>query len=168
MEPIQINVSVNIGVTTELAEFLTMMLNRNQGAPCPATVPEEKKEVVVEAPAVINPEPAEPEQPATAAEPTPPASVEAPPVKELTEVDVREAMDKCRKRIEGEDYKENTSSEGYKKWHRQLTSWFKNTSAALGAEKPSALPDHESRAAFIKMCEEVTTEGDKLTTQAPS
>lgn len=146
MEPIQINVSVNIGVTPELSEFLLMITNRNQGAPCPATVPEEKKEVVVEAPAVINPEPAEPEQPAPFEEPT---------VKELTEVDVREAMDRCRKRIEGEDYKENTSSEGYKKWHRQLTSWFKNTSAALGAEKPSALPDHDSRAAFIKQCEEV-------------
>lgn len=162
MEPIQINVAVNIGVTPELSEFLSMITNRNQGAPCPATAPEEKKEVVVEAPAVINPEPA----PAPA-EPEQPAPVEATPVKELTEVDVREAMDKCRKRIEGEDYKVNTSSEGYKKWHRQLTSWFKNTSAALGAKKPSALPDHSSRAAFIEMCEEVTTEGDKLITNVP-
>lgn len=158
MEPIQINVAVNIGVTSELAEFLSMIMNRNQGAPCPATVPEEKKEVVDEAPAVINHAPAEPERPEPFGEPT---------VKALTEVDVREAMDMCRKRIEGEDYKENTASEGYKKWHRQLTSWFKNTSAALGAEKPSALPDHESRAAFIKMCEEVTTDGDLLTTRVP-
>lgn len=158
MEPIQINVAVNIGVTPELSEFLSMLLDRKLVTPCQAREPEEKKEVVVEAPAVINPEPAEPEQP---------APVEAPTWKELTEVDVREAMDRCRKRIEGEDYKENTSSEGYKKWHRQLTSWFKNTSAALGAEKPSALPDHDSRAAFIKLCEEVTTEGDKLTTNVP-
>lgn len=158
MEPIQINVAVNIGVTPELGELLSALLDRKQVTPCPAREPEEKKEVVVEAPAVINPEPAEPEQPVPLGEPT---------VKELTEVDVREAMDRCRKRIEGEDYKENTSSEGYKKWHRQLTSWFKNTSAALGAEKPSALPDHDSRAAFIEMCEDVTTEGDKLTTKAP-
>ena len=157
MEPIQINVAVNIGMSPELSEFLSMLLDRKQ-VTCPARVPEEKKEVVVEAPAVIYPELAEPEQS---------APVEAPPVKELTEVDVREAMDRCRKRIEGEDYKENTSSEGYKKWHRQLTSWFKNASAAHGAEKPSALPDHESREAFIKMCEEVTTEGDHLSTQAP-
>ena len=158
MEPIQINVAVNIGMSPELSEFLSMLLDRKQVTPCPARVPEEKKEVVVEAPAVIYPELAEPEQS---------APVEAPPVKELTEVDVREAMDRCRKRIEGEDYKENTSSEGYKKWHRQLTSWFKNTSAALGAEKPSALPDHDSRAAFIEMCGDVTTEGDKLITIAP-
>lgn len=158
MEPIQINVAVNIGVTPELSEFLSMLLDRKQVTPCQAREPEEKKEAVVEAPAVINPEPAEPEQP---------APVEAPTWKELTEVDVREAMDRCRKRIEGEDYKENTSSEGYKKWHRQLTSWFKYTSAALGAEKPSALPDHDSRAAFIEMCEEVTTEGDKLNIKAP-
>lgn len=158
MEPIQINVAVNIGVTPELSEFLSMLLDRKQVTPCQAREPEEKKEVVVEAPAVINPEPAEPEQP---------APVEAPTWKELTEVDVREAMDRCRKRIEGEDYKENTSSEGYKKWHRQLTSWFENTSAALGAEKPSALPDHDSRAAFIEMCEQVTADGDKLTTNVP-
>jgi hypothetical protein len=157
MEPIQINVAVNIGVTPELSEFLSMLLDRKQVTPCQAREPEEKKEVVVEAPAVINAEPAEPEQP---------APVEA-PAKELTEVDVREAMDRCRKRIEGEDYKENTSSEGYKKWHRQLTSWFKNTSAALGADKPSALPDHDSRAAFIEMCEQVTADGDKLTTNVP-
>lgn len=158
MDPIQINVAVNIGVTPELGEFLSALLDRKQVAPCPAREPEEKKEVVVEAPAVINPEPAEQEQP---------APVEAPPVKELTEVDVREAMDKCRKRIEGEDYKENTSSEGYKKWHRQLTSWFKNASAALGAEKPSALPDHESREAFIKMCDDVAVIDGKLTNTIP-
>lgn len=162
MEPIQINVAVNIGVTPELGELLSALLDRKQVTPCQAREPEEKKEAVVEAPAVINPEPA----PAPA-EPEQPAPVEATPVKELTEVDVREAMDRCRKRIEGDDYKENTSSEGYKKWHRQLTSWFKNTSAALGAEKPSALPDHYSRAAFIEMCEDVTTEGDKLTTNVP-
>lgn len=148
MEPIQINVSVNIGVTPELSEFLSMITNRNQGAPCPATQPEEKKEVV-----------AEPEQP---------APVEAPTWKELTEVDVREAMDRCRKRIEGEDYKENTASEGYKKWHRQLTSWFKNTSAALGAEKPSALPDHSSRVAFINACDAVIVdESGNLTVPTP-
>lgn len=157
MEPIQINVAVNIGVTPELSEFLSVLLDRKQVTP-QVREPEEKKEVVVEAPAVVNPEPAEPEQPVPLGEPT---------VKELTEVDVREAMDRCRKRIEGEDYKENTSSEGYKKWHRQLTSWFKNTSAALGAEKPSALPDHSSRAAFIEMCEQVTADGDKLTTNVP-
>lgn len=158
MEPVQINVSVNIGVTPELSEFLSIIMNRNQGAPCPARVPEEKKEVVVEAPAVIYPELAEPEQSSSFGEPT---------VKELTEVDVREAMDKCRKRIEGADYKENTSSEGYKKWHRQLTSWFKNTSAALGAEKPSALPDHDSRAAFIHMCEEVVATDSGFFAPAP-
>ena len=145
--------SVNIGLTEELKAFLSTVLHPEAQTSTP-----KEQEKAEEPAAVINPEPAEPEQP---------APVEAPPVKELTEVDVREAMDKCRKRIEGEDYKENTSSEGYKKWHRQLTSWFKNTSAALGAEKPSALPDHESREAFIKMCEEVTTEGDKLNVNAP-
>lgn len=91
---------------------------------------------------------------APAEEPKPEAKEEPTPEKpkELTEQDIREAMDKTRKRIEGEDYKDNTESEGYQKYHRQLTSMFKNIAAELGAEKPSALPV-EQRQAFISECD---------------
>lgn len=145
MQPLKIEVSVNIGLTEELKTFLSMMLRH--GAPTSTPKEQEKAETPA---TVINGAPiAEAQE-----EPTPVAE-EAPPVKDYTEVDVREAMDKCRKRIEGEDYKENTASEGYKKWHKPLTAWFKNTAVALGADKPSALPDHESRAKFIEQCGEV-------------
>ncbi len=87
--------------------------------------------------------------------------------KEYTEVDVRAAMDATRKRIEGEDYKTNTESEGRKNWHRKLTAWFKNTAAVLGADKPSELPDSASRAAFIASCERVTIENNELIENAP-
>ena len=70
------------------------------------------------------------------------------PVK-LTEVDVREAMDACRKRIEGEDYATNTKSEGYKKYHRELSKQFKSIAMFLGAEKPSMLPEGK-RYSFIE------------------
>ena len=57
-------------------------------------------------------------------------------------------MHKVRQRIEGENYKENTDSENYKKYHRVLTQTFKNISALLGSDKPSTLPA-DQRAAFI-------------------
>ena len=109
------------------------------------------------------------QQPAPAAEENAPASGETKPepmpekTKEYTGVDIRAAMDRTRKRIEGEDYKEKPDSEGYKTWHKRLTAWFKNTAALCGAEKPSALPDSESRAKFITACDAVEIKGDELT-----
>ena len=71
--------------------------------------------------------------------------------KTLTAEDVRAAMHKTRKRIEGEDYLENTKGDLYKKYHKPLTAQFKNIAALLGAEKPSALtPD--KIASFIEQC----------------
>ena len=74
--------------------------------------------------------------------------------KPLTAEDVRAAMHKTRQRIEGEDYKENTNGEAYKKYHKPLTAQFKNIAALLGAEKPSALPP-DKIANFIKQCNDL-------------
>ena len=118
-------------------------------------------------PEVENPQAAaapQTEQPA--AEPAAPAEQPA-QNKEYTEVDVRAAMHKVRQRIEGENYKEQPDSEGYKKWHKVLTGWFKNTAAFCGAEKPSALPDSDSRYKFIQCCENVKVENDELVEDCP-
>lgn len=72
--------------------------------------------------------------------------------KPLTAEDVRAAMHKTRQRIEGEDYKENTNGDLYKKYHKPLTAQFKNIAALLGAEKPSALPP-DKIANFIEQCD---------------
>lgn len=72
--------------------------------------------------------------------------------KPLTAEDVRAAMHVTRQRIEGEDYKENTNGEAYKKYHKPLTAQFKNIAALLGAEKPSALPP-DKIANFIEQCD---------------
>lgn len=74
--------------------------------------------------------------------------------KPLTAEDVRAAMHKTRQRIEGEDYKENTNGDLYKKYHKPLTATFKNIAALLGAEKPSALPP-DKIASFIEQCDEL-------------
>lgn len=72
--------------------------------------------------------------------------------KPLTAEDVRAAMHKTRQRIEGEDYKENTNGDLYKKYHKPLTAQFKNIAALLGADKPSALPSGKI-ANFIEQCD---------------
>lgn len=74
--------------------------------------------------------------------------------KPLTAEDGRAAMHATRQRIEGEDYKENTNGELYKKYHKPLTAQFKNIAALLGADKPSALPS-DKIADFIEKCGEL-------------
>lgn len=71
--------------------------------------------------------------------------------KPLTAEDVRAAMHATRQRIEGEDYKENTNGDLYKKYHKPLTAQFKNIAALLGADKPSALPP-DKISDFIEQC----------------
>lgn len=163
MQPIQINVHVKVGLDSALSALITPLISNLQvGQPAgqkkaAAKTADEVKQSISE-----DPEPTDAELPAE--DPTP-ARQET--VKEYTEVDVREAMDRTRKRIEGKNYKEKTDSEGYKKWHRVLTAWFKNTAAVFGAEKPSALPDSESRRKFIEACDAVYVKDGELTENCP-
>lgn len=82
--------------------------------------------------------------------------------KELTEQNIREAMHLTRQRIEGEDYKDNPESEGYKLYHRQLTQEFKNIASLLGADKPSQLPVDQRRS-FIMECNLLVAKDGKIT-----
>ena len=164
MEPIKINVNVQVGVTEELYSLLRNLLPgaKPVAAPEPAGQQQESKTDEAPQPAeVINQEPT----PEPKNEEAAPAKEEAD--KEYTEVDVRAAMERTRKRIEGEDYKENTSSEKYKKYHRQLTAEFKNIAAFLGSEKPSALPTSELRKNFCNQCDELILEDGKITRKVP-
>ena len=166
MDTIKINVNVQIGVTKELFGLLSAFQHRP--APAVSAAPAESKSGEAAAPAEVKqpkPEPeAKKEEEASKAE----AKKEAAPAnKEYTEVDVRAAMERTRKRIEGDDYKENTNGEKYKKYHRQLTAEFKNIAALLGSEKPSALPSSELRESFCAQCDElVIGEDGNITTNA--
>ena len=159
MDPIKITVNVQIGLTDELHSFLSKLIPA-----APAVAVAAAKEPA-----------AQPETKEVAPEPQPEAEVQEPaedhkqePAKEYTEVDVRAAMDRTRKRFEGEDYKDKTDSDLYKKYHRALTSQFKNMAAVLGSDKPSTLPSSELREAFIKMCDELTLgENGEITTAVP-
>lgn len=133
-------ISVNVGLTPELAQLVQAVL-----AHLPAQSIGAYQELQPTTETTQEPEPGAPaaEQP------------EAEKPKELTAEDIRTAMHETRQRIEGEDYKEHTDSEAYKKYHKPLTAQFKNIAAELGAEKPSLLPA-DQRAEFIKRCAELS------------
>lgn len=166
MDTIKINVNVQIGVTKELFGLLSAFQHRP--APAVAAAPAESKPGEAAAPAEVEQPKPEPEAKKEEAAPKAEAKKEAAPAKEYTEVDVRAAMERTRKRIEGDDYKENTNGEKYKKYHRQLTAEFKNIAALLGSEKPSALPSSELRETFCAQCDKlVIGEDGNITTNAP-
>lgn len=171
-----INVQVNLGVTPEVVQLVTAILQPKGWC---APIVDDKPNNQVEAKET----PAEDEKPAsqtrkpktesravqtgkaedeikpngqdTAKESgqadEPQADKTEDKAKSLTEEDVRAAMHQTRLRIEGEDYKENTSGELYKKYHKALSTQFKSIATFLGAEKPSLLPA-DKRQAFIDEC----------------
>lgn len=142
-------INVQIGVTPELMSIMQMIL---QGRIAPE---EETAELPQTAAAEEQQKPAEqPQKVDTGAQPTEtqqPQAAEEPKLAPTAE-DVRTAMHRTRQRIEGDDYKDNTDSDAYKRYHRALTAEFKKISAFLGSEKPSALPE-DKRESFINTCE---------------
>lgn len=169
-----INVQVNFGVTPEIVALVNAILCHR-----PTVVPTAEEALDGNSQVDNKPEdttPAQPQQPtnkrgrkkkeeAVADKPEPtkePAGDEQQEAaaneaeaqaeqKPLTAEDVRAAMHATRQRIEGEDYKENTNGDLYKKYHKPLTAQFKNIAALLGADKPSALPS-DKIADFIEQC----------------
>lgn len=173
-----VHVHVDLGVTPELVALVTSIIEHRQmptvqeppaseqpapAAPTPAkrrgrkaaepTAPADADQGEISE-AETQPEAEAPAQEAETAQPQQPAEADGP--KELTEQDIRDAMNRTRQRIEGENYKDETDSESYQKYHRQLTAWFKNTAALFGSDKPSALiaeKGQDEARAFIAECD---------------
>ena len=153
-----INVQVNLGVTPEIVALVNAILSRR-----PTVAPTDEEALDGNGQVDNKPEdttPAQPQQPTNKrgrkkkeeAAPQDEGQAEAQAEqKPLTAEDVRAAMHATRQRIEGEDYKENTNGDLYKKYHKPLTAQFKNIAALLGADKPSALPS-DKIANFIEQC----------------
>ena len=166
---LNLNLNVQIGVTPQLVDFLTAILQARPWATSQPAVGMPAEQIFDPIPEPI-PEPVVAEAP-IAEEPAPEVINFTPAVEaqaqELTESDIRACMHRTRQRFEGEDYKDNTDSEGYKKYHKALTAMFKNIAVFLGADKPSALPA-EQRAAFIKECDDLIIDSDgRITRRCP-
>lgn len=156
--------NVNIGLTPQLAGFLSTLLGGCQAQPTPVTASETEVAVeTAEAIAAAEPTVVTTETTVETTEATATDTAE----REYTEADVRAAIDRARQRIEGDDWKDNPDGEGYKKWHRALTSWFKVTAALFGADRPSELPDSRSRMNFIRCCDEVEIKDGALVEAVP-
>ncbi len=112
-----------------------------------------------------------PDLPKASETPTPEApaqSVTEAPAPSMTPAErIRQIMHRTRQRFEGDDYKENTASENYKKYHKQLTGQFKNIAAILGADKPSTLPDDKIDS-FAAECEALIIGDDGNITPPPA
>jgi hypothetical protein len=159
MQPIQLNINVNVGVDSAVIRLLSGLVGKAiAGAAMPAPVVKKEKAVeALPAPAVAEKK----------SEPTPAETTAPTAEREYTEADVRAAMDNVRRRIEGEDYKTSTESDLYVRWHKELTRWFKNAAAVFGADKPSALATSDARRGFIRCCEELTVVNGVLTDPTP-
>ena len=148
----ELTINVQVGVSPEVAELVRKAVAMIMSVRQPA---EELEKAVLPAEelekAVL---PAEELEKAEL-----PAEEASLPAKAPTMEDVRSAMHKARQRIEGENYKEQPDSDGYKKYHKQMTAAFKNISALLGADKPSALPE-DKRMSFIEQCNEIIVKDD--------
>lgn len=155
--------NVNIGLTPQLAGFLSTLLG-SQVQPTAVEFPHQEQSVIASEDTAHQ----VPEEPATVAVETIEATAtDTTEEREYTEADVRAAIDRARQRIEGDDWKDNPDGEGYKKWHRALTSWFKVTAALFGADRPSELPDSRSRMNFIRCCDEVEIKDGALVEAVP-
>lgn len=166
MDPINFSLQVNVtlGVSKELGDILSKLSNLPPLRLRPVETQAQTTEQAAPAeaaPAAAEQKPAEPEKTTTATETAPAAQ------KEYTTEDVRAAMDRCRQRVEGEDYK-NAKTEGRTKWHAVLTERFKDIAGWVvkkeGQEKPSQLPDSASRGQFIAMVDVIclSEDGEKL------
>lgn len=149
-----INVKVNLGVTPELAQLVSAILGHT-----PTITQSADAEVLPDANTQVEDKPKDEEQvapaePGATTEVADPAEAAEKAPTKYTAEDVRAAMHRTRQRIEGEDYKEHTDSEAYKKYHKTLTGQFKNIAALLGADKPSALPA-EKIGSFIAQCDDL-------------
>lgn len=164
-----LNINVQIGVTSQLATFLTALLQNtptNQvrvhipatdiptpEAPAPEAPAESEKSRRTRRAKSDAPEAAAEEVSEQRTEPKPTVVSSAQQAEKSHGEMIREIMHRTRRRFEGEDYKENTESEAYKKYHRALTAQFKQIAISLGYEKPSCIDTPEKVKAFATECD---------------
>ena len=163
-------IEIKLGVTPELASLLTAVVSAFTQNRVTAEV------TATEAPATVAEKPKKSEKMKDLAKETAkPKSVKetettkaSDPDRQLTEEDIRTAIHATRAKFEGSDYLNNTESEGYKKYHRQLTQQFKGIAISLGFEKPSLI-DADHRQQFVDECGQLrlSEDGKEIVTNIP-
>lgn len=153
MNAIKIDIDVTLRLSEQLQRIAEGWIRPQSAATAVPEATEEVKEQEADVPSEAPVEEAKAE----------PAAPSAAKQQELTEQDVRNAMREARQRIEGADWENNTTSDGYKAWHKKLTQWFLATAKQIADCKPSELPTTEDRKSFITACGNVNVVNNELT-----
>lgn len=136
---INVKVSVNLGLTEELTNIALRLCNALEGKTMIIKNAGDQQAMLPDATPVATS--VEAEKPTVAEVKSEP---EAKKSKEKNAAEeARRIMHETRQRIEGEDYKTNTTSEAYKKYHKALNGEFIRIANLLGAEKPSMLNEEQ-------------------------
>lgn len=102
-----------------------------------------------------------PAEPAEAPAPTPAEAEDGIPTDPKKRAEyIRQIMHRARQRIEGENYKTNTTGERYQKYHKPMADTFIQLAMQYGASKPSAIDDPEKIKAFEAECEQIHLDKD--------
>lgn len=137
-----------------------------------ARVREESGISVNVAPTAPQPEAPAQEEEAPQADAPAPAEEKKPKEKPLAArnipEEVREIIHTTRQRFLGEDYKNQTDSDLYKKYYKALTTEIKKIANALEYDKPSLIDNVDSLDKFRAMCDELTlSDAGEIITKAP-
>ncbi len=133
-------------LTLSMMQGATAEKQQPKAAAQPPEEPKQPEEAVpVEFAAKMSPEAAE--------------AVAAVEPESVTVYNALEAVDRTRDRIEPSDWRENTQSEGYLKYHKKLSAIMKEQAYRLGQCKPSELKGDDIRL-FCEWCDNIYLDND--------
>ena len=132
-----LNITISVGLTNDLTGLITRLCDALEGKTfkvenAQPTSTNTTQQITTEATEVENEKPSINTNDATSEKTKSKKEINAPE-------EARRIMHETRQRFEGEDYKNNTQSEEYKKYHIALNVEFIRIANVLGADKPSLL-----------------------------
>ena len=132
-----LNITISVGLTNELTSLITRLCDALEGKTfkvenAQPTSTNTTQQITTETKEVENDKPSTNTNGATPEKTKSKKEINAPE-------EARRIMHETRQRCEGEDYKNNTQSEEYKKYHKALNVEFIRIANVLGADKPSLL-----------------------------
>lgn len=132
-----LNITISVGLTNELTGLITRLCDALEGKTFKVENAQHAstnttQQITTETKEVENEKPSTNTNGATPEKTKSKKEINAPE-------EARRIMHETRQRFEGEDYKNNTQSEEYKKYHKALNVEFIRIANVLGADKPSLL-----------------------------
>lgn len=161
LSPIKRIMNIKIDLNINAGESLVRCVNSIVQAFAKPLPKVEKTRIVLSAAPKVEEAPvAAVEEPAPVAEEP---KAEAPAT--VSDADMRAAVARCRERIEGADWEAKTS-DGYKLYHKKVTSAIKGIVGMCGADKIPSIPE-DKRASFIQQVDELVVMDGEIMPNPP-